>query len=240
MWARWNLDPVLILGLAAVALSYGLLTRRRREDRSSARQGAFYAGWALASLALISPLCALSVSLFSARIGQHMLLETVAAPLMALGLITGNGSSRGSLPAAAGAFSAAMIVWHAPGPYVATFDSTLIYWTMHLTLFGSALWFWREVFSAPPERTVVTVGATLSVSLVMALVGAVILFSPQPLYAPHLLTTAAWGLSPLADQQLGALIMWVPAGLVFVLSVLRAMTVVLMREAPESGSRVTA
>ena len=68
-----------------------------------------------------------------------------------------------------------------------------------------------------------TVAACLIVSLTMALVGAVILFAPAPLYAPHFLTAEAWGLTPLADQQLGAVIMWVPAGLIFVVSVLTSL-----------------
>jgi putative membrane protein len=38
-----------------------------------------------------------------------------------------------------------------------------------------------------------------------------ILFTPTALYAPHYLTTAAWGLTVLEDQQLAGLIMWVPS-----------------------------
>ena len=49
----------------------------------------------------------------------------------------------------------------------------------------------------------------------MSLLGAVLTFAPSPLYAPHLLTTAAWGLRPLDDQQLGGVLMWVPAGVIF-------------------------
>ena len=35
----------------------------------------------------------------------------------------------------------------------------------------------------------------------------------MPLYLAHLASTAAWGLTPLADQQLAGLLMWVPAAL---------------------------
>jgi putative membrane protein len=49
----------------------------------------------------------------------------------------------------------------------------------------------------------------------MALLGAVLTFAPAPLYAIHLTAPLAWGLSPLADQQLAGLLMWVPAGLPF-------------------------
>ncbi len=229
MWLRWTLDPVLLTALAAIALAYIMLARRSGRSGSTWRTTAFYAGWAVGSLALISPLCAVSISLFSARIVQHMVLETVAAPLMALGWAPSRRNSSGALFAAA-AFVIALIFWHAPRPYVATFDSTSIYWTMHLTLLGSALWFWREVLGARPDRAATPLAATLGVSLAMALVGAVILCAPEPLYAPHIFTTWTWGLSPLADQQLGAVVMWVPAGLIFVVSVMASLAAVLRRE----------
>ncbi|MDP2780641.1 cytochrome c oxidase assembly protein, partial [Devosia sp.] len=47
----------------------------------------------------------------------------------------------------------------------------------------------------------------------MGLLGALLVFAPQPLYLPHLATTLAFGVSPVDDQQLGGLIMWVPANL---------------------------
>ncbi|MFN3387777.1 MAG: cytochrome c oxidase assembly protein, partial [Allosphingosinicella sp.] len=43
------------------------------------------------------------------------------------------------------------------------------------------------------------------------LLGALITFSNSALYAPHYLTTAAWGFAPLEDQQVAGLIMWAPA-----------------------------
>jgi putative membrane protein len=45
----------------------------------------------------------------------------------------------------------------------------------------------------------------------MGLLGALIVFAPRPIYWVHLASTAPWGLSPLADQQLAGLLMWVPA-----------------------------
>jgi putative membrane protein len=49
----------------------------------------------------------------------------------------------------------------------------------------------------------------------MGLLGALITFAERPVYAPHRLTTAAWGLTQLQDQQLGGAIMWVPGVGVF-------------------------
>ena len=86
LWSRWNLDPVLIAMLAALAGAYALGVWRLSGSSRAIGRGereAFSVGWLVASAALVSPLCALSVSLFSARLGQHMILTLVAAPLVA-------------------------------------------------------------------------------------------------------------------------------------------------------------
>src|SRR3546814_5156702 len=53
--------------------------------------------------------------------------------------------------------------------------------------------------------------ALLAMMVQRGLLGALLTFSGSALYAPHLLTTQAWGMSSLQDQQLAGLIMWVPA-----------------------------
>ena len=55
------------------------------------------------------------------------------------------------------------------------------------------------------------IAALLAVMLGMGLLGALIAFAGQPIYAPHFATTLAWGLTPLEDQQAAGLIMWAPA-----------------------------
>ncbi len=52
----------------------------------------------------------------------------------------------------------------------------------------------------------------------MGMLGAVLTFAPQPMYAAHAIAPFAWQLSPLADQQIGGLIMWVPAGVLYALA----------------------
>src|SRR5690606_34641883 len=84
LWQRWVLDPVLLAALFAL-LAWGLLRSRGRR-MTPARRNCFLLGWGVLTVALVSPLCALSVALFSARATQHMLLLVVAAPLLALGM----------------------------------------------------------------------------------------------------------------------------------------------------------
>jgi cytochrome c oxidase assembly factor CtaG len=50
------------------------------------------------------------------------------------------------------------------------------------------------------------------------LLGALITFAPTVWYPGYLQTTRAWGVSPLEDQQLGGLIMWVPACAVYIVA----------------------
>ncbi len=221
LWSRWNLDPVLIAGLL-VALGVYAVAARAERGPSRAERAAFYAGWGVASAALISPLCALSVSLFAARVGQHMLLTLVAAPLIAAGRPFATRAARqarhGSPAAplaASGVFAVILWFWHMPGPYAATFASTALYWTMHLSLFGAALWLWSELLDRAPAKAAPAIGAGLVATVQMGLLGALITLAPEPLYAPHALTTVAWGLTQLQDQQVGGVIMWVPGCVVF-------------------------
>lgn len=215
---RWNLDPVLIAVLALIAAIY--FGRARSVRESGWRRAAFHVGWVTAVLALISPLCPLSVSLFSARVGQHMLLTTVAAPLIALGRperVAPVAAKANSPLAAALAFAVLLWVWHAPGPYAATFASDVIYWAMHVSLFGTALWLWIALLNGSGDRPAGQLAAILLTTSQMGLLGALITFAGTPLYWPHAFTAAAWGLSPLEDQQLGGVLMWVPAGVILVI-----------------------
>jgi putative membrane protein len=48
--------------------------------------------------------------------------------------------------------------------------------------------------------------------------GSLLAFSTAPWYLADAMRTSAWGLSPIEDQQLGGLIMWIPAGTVYVIA----------------------
>jgi putative membrane protein len=231
--ARWNLDPAVIAGVTLAGAIYAAMTAPRLGGRWAVtpwRRTSFYAGWGLGALALISPLCALSVSLFSARVAQHMLLATVVAPLVVLGMPgTWRYRSAAAAPITAAVFAIVLWIWHAPGPYAATFDSNVVYWTMHVTAFGAALALWAALFDRPAERLAGLVAAAALTSLQMGLLGAIMTFAGRPLYAPHLLTTLPWGLTPLADQQLGGVIMWIPASVIVVMAVVTALAVAMLR-----------
>jgi cytochrome c oxidase assembly factor CtaG len=48
--------------------------------------------------------------------------------------------------------------------------------------------------------------------------GALLTFAPHAWYPAYQMTTPAWGLTPLEDQQIGGLIMWVPGSLVYIVA----------------------
>jgi putative membrane protein len=223
IFLRVNLDPVLIGALLILCAGHVLLLQRQGPIQSRRWSPYAIGGWLIAATALLSPLCALSVALFSARVTQHMLLILVAAPLVALGLPRLSMASRGwSLWVNALAFFLALWFWHMPIPYEATFSSALLYWTMHLTLFGSGVLLWRALLYHPAGQTAQALAAGCITFIHMGLLGAVLAFAERPLFVSHLLTTQVWGLTPLQDQQLGGAIMWVPGMVLFVWTAMRS------------------
>jgi putative membrane protein len=204
----WNLDPVLVAGWLAAVAGYELAARRAFVPR--AQRQCFRAGAGLALAAWISPLCALGVALFSARVAQHMLLALLAAPLLARGWPASERAGPRAALAACAAFAAATWLWHAPGPYDATLRSTALYWAMHLTLLGAAVALWRTLLGRDPSARLAAPAVAALSSVQMGLLGALLTFAPSPLFASHLATTAPFGLSALEDQQLGGLVLWIP------------------------------
>jgi putative membrane protein len=216
IWWRWNLDPYLI-GL--FVLSAGLLAMARRTAR---QRTCLWLAYGLLVILFLSPICALSSALFSARVVHHMALILLVAPLM-----TAGGAVPALLPrpsALTTGFTLQLItvwLWHAPAPYEAALSSDVLYWIMQLSLLGSAVLFWQGV--QVEGRNLRTAFALLGTAVHMGLLGALITFAGDPLYAPHIGVTDAWTLTSLEDQQLAGLVMWVPASLPY-LAVLLALS----------------
>jgi putative membrane protein len=211
--AAWTLDPLLL----AVLATGGLWLARLAPSVGAGRAAAGAAGWIVLSASLVSPLCNLAVALFGARVAQHLLLVLVAAPLLALAL-TRREVPRPIAPLPASAcFAATLWLWHLPVPYAATFHPDgIAWWWMHGTLVAAAIWLWASIFASLHSRPEAAALAGLLTGLQMGALGALLTFAPRPLYAPHgPAVTLPWGLTPLEDQQLGGLLMWVPGGLLF-------------------------
>lgn len=161
------------------------------------------------AVTFLSPICALSSALFSARVLHHVLLVAVAAPLLALARPARSETGVG-LPFLIA--TALLWFWHLPRAYDAALSDMAIYWVMQGSLLGSAWAFWRATFSQPAGSGV---GWVFAAYLAMGMLGAILTLTPEALYAAHATAPLAWSMSALADQQLGGLVMWMPAGLPF-------------------------
>lgn len=208
---------------------------------------AFVGGWTILALALLSPLHALGTVLFSAHMAQHELLMTVSAPLLVLGrpLIALVWSLPPNWRRTIGAWASAPIVaapwriltrpftafvihaaaiwiWHIPSLYSQAVTSDAMHVFQHASFFVTALLFWWVVLKPTSSRE--TTG--LSIALLFATVlhtgalGAVLTLTSRLLYPVYGSTTLPWGLTPIADQQLGGIIMWVPGGLPYIAAAL--------------------
>ncbi|MFC7332507.1 cytochrome c oxidase assembly protein [Rhodocista pekingensis] len=237
----WTLDPVSLLPLALAWWLFGRgLARRPSVGRS--RAAAYAAGTAWLLLALVWPLDAWGETLFSAHMAQHLVLTVVAPPLLLLarpagpvlaGLPTATLRRRGARglravrrglepllrpgPAAL-VHGLALWLWHAPVAFDAALADDWLHRAEHLSFFATALLFWAMVLRAPRlggMAPVAAAGALLLTLMHSGLLGMLIAFAPVPLYAWYGPRTAAWGLTPLEDQQLAGLVMWVPAGFAY-------------------------
>ena len=215
---------------------YAIGGRGRRPDRR--RAAAFYGGIATILVALDTPIDAYADRLFWVHMTQHVLLLTVAPPL----LVAGRAWPRLWLPlpvvvrrAAARAFvagaplarpevalallAADMGAWHVPALYDATLHSDLVHQLEHVSFVLAGILFWAPLLGAPPLRARLD-GARRCLYLVLVMIpgwilAIVLAFARMPLYSYASLQHRPGGLSALADQQLAAGVMWVPGSLVY-------------------------
>jgi putative membrane protein len=240
-----SVGVTLALFLTAVLYGLGLyrIFTTRRKAVSKKQIGCFAGGWLVLVAALASPLHELGSQLFSAHMTQHELLMLVVAPLLVLGrpdlvmLWSFPFGARTALlrvfkiPALAAmghAATAPMLVWlvhgvtlwlwHLPALYQATLTSEAVHAAQHLTFLGTALLFWWTLIYG--RRARLSYGAAVAYIFTTALhtsvLGALLTFSSRLWYPIYDGRTLQWGLTALEDQQLGGLIMWVPANVVYI------------------------
>jgi cytochrome c oxidase assembly factor CtaG/cytochrome c2 len=203
---------------------------------------AFAVGWMAIAAALISPVDAISAELFSVHMIQHELLMLIAAPLLVLAVpilaflwTLPAGARKTTMravrhpvliaawhaitaPAAVWLLhSVALWMWHVPSLYQAAIESEGVHAVEHASFFVTAALFWWGLTRGRYGRlgygsAVIYVFAT---ALHSGLLGAALTLSPGAWYPVHQATVDGWSLTPLEDQQLAGLIMWIPAGVIF-------------------------
>ncbi len=248
----WSWEPAIVFPLAVLLGIYTMgAVRRGSFERLRWHHVSFFAGWCTLFLALTSPIHELGEQLFSAHMLQHEILILVSAPLISAshpgatmlwalvprhrGEIGGwvqrieNSRPVSFLTAPLNAWileAAALWLWHIPFLYQATLQSDWVHAAQHLSFLGTAVLFWSALYGV--GRSAMGYGAaTLYVfgtAVHCSALGALLTFSQVLWYPAYATTTAAWGLTPLQDQQLGGAIMWVPSGLVFIVAAMALMT----------------
>lgn len=242
LWGWWTWDPFVLFGLALSAFLYtkGLRQLWKRAGVGQGirkwEAGAFAAGWLSVVIALVSPLDPLSDILFSAHMAQHEVLMLISAPLLVLGrtlLAFLWAFENRSLPQSSRTLSVwhavtnplvvwvlhalALWVWHVPSLYEAALRDEFVHAVQHLSFFVTASLFWWSLVHGRFGR----IGYGMAVFYVFttavhsSILGALLTVAPRLWYPIYEARTMRWNLDALEDQQLAGLLMWVPAGAIF-------------------------
>ena len=232
------------LAVALILFAIGWARLRARSSHGLAalrRRGSLFgAGWLLLAAAVVSPLHAAGERSFAAHMFEHELLMLAAAPLLVLskplavmlwafprqGRLALGAIGRASPITAAWDWlthpvvatlvqAAALWLWHAPSLFERALADDGWHIAQHLSFLLSALFFWSAMLHRRPRHYGVAALCLFATSVVSGALGALMAFSPSPWYAGYAaLGVAPMGLTPLEDQQLAGLLMWIPGGAV--------------------------
>ena len=245
---EWRLEPIVLVGIAIAAVGWVALLRRvatRHPDHPHPRwrSAAFLGGLAILAIALTSPIEAYEGALFSVHMLQHMLLELVAAPLLLLGapatlaLRAAAPSVRARLLAVLHSrvvtvlsfpllawvlFAAVNWGWHFSSLYDQALETPWLHDLQHVTFLGAALLFWWPVVAADPARWRLPHPVRLFyLFLAMpqnSFLGIALMSAPASLYPHYTTNVRDWGPTPVVDQSIGGMLMWVGGDVVFLLA----------------------
>jgi putative membrane protein len=235
------------------------IRRRVGANRVVFRSQTFSFGLAavLLVIALSSPVDDITDSLFSAHMAQHLALMLLIPPLavwsrpVVVGLWAFPHGARKTISnsrfsrilraiiqwlmqplVVAILFLGTFSFWHLPRPYAWSLSNEWVHALEHLTFLVTAIMFWELVIEPSGRRRMghyTTLLYVAAIAVLSGLPGALMILSPVALFKAHTSVTAVWGLTPLEDQQIAGLIMWIPAGLFFLIPIavlfMRAMAI---------------
>jgi putative membrane protein len=240
----WTFDP-LVVGLIALsallfAAGTGRLWRRAGVGRgiSMGQVMSYASGWLLLGGALLSPLHALGEHMFTFHMIEHEVVMAAAAPLLVLarplgafmwalphawrirvGRIGMRPSIRRvwkgltSMTSGTVLHGAAIWLWHVPPLFEAALANESLHRLQHASFLVTALIFWHAMRKAgAPGKAVWHLFVTM---IHMSVLGALIALSPRVLYRLQTGGASLLGMTPLEDQQLAGIVMWIPAGTVY-------------------------
>jgi putative membrane protein len=234
----WIVGPLVVVAVCYAAGSIALLWRGRDASARMWPALAFLLGWLTLAGALISPLHWLGERIFTIHMIEHEIVMAISAPLFvlakpigilmwglperlrqAMGGWAGHAMTRvvwnwfSAAPNATLLHGAAIWLWHVPVFFDAAITNVSIHRLQHLSFLFSALIFWWSVLRRCEHGA-----ASWSLFITMmhtSVLGALMTLAPRVLYQAQTRVSAEWGLTPLQDQQLAGVVMWVPAGTIY-------------------------
>jgi putative membrane protein len=242
----WSFEPEVVIPLLVVSVLFvvGTIRRRHRSDWSRWQFASFIAGWLTLAIALVSPVHKLGSLLFSVHMTQHELLMIVAAPLLVLSRPLlwflwalpkrwresgGAFFKRRRIAAVWSVMTLPLFVWllhgstlwawHIPFLYDASVELDWVHALQHTTFLFTALLFWWTLVHGRHGRLGYGVAFiyVFTTAVHTSILGALMTFTNQVWYRIYEGRTLEFHLTAMEDQQLGGLIMWIPAGLVFII-----------------------
>ncbi len=171
--------------------------------------------------------------LFAAHMVQHMLLMLIMPPLLILGIprwLISKALERSAVMRVArllthpvlafAAYNVVFIGWHLPPMYNAALANHDVHIVQHLMFISVATMMWWPVVNPVPELERIPTGPLLMMyvfafGIPSTAVSAFITMSDELLYPLYELAPRVTALTPLEDQRLGGLIMWIPGMLIF-------------------------
>ena len=234
-WWRWSIHPSTVIGIAALATIYVWAARKLGQTPSQAQRVFFFSGLLLMFASLNGPIHDLSDDyLFSAHMVQHLLLTLAVPPLLLAGvpgwmlrpLLSRPGIAPSvrfltRAPICFVAFTLVIAGWHLPPFYNAAMANHNLHILEHLMFMGAAVLMWWPLMSQLPEFPRLAYPGQMLysflMSIPMSIVAVYIAMADHVLYPAYSGAARVLPLSPLEDQLLGALIMWIPGGIIFII-----------------------
>ncbi len=216
-------------------LGVGPLRERNNwaDDVDPRQVGTFTLGVLTLFVALASPIDVISEKyLFSVHMLQHVLLTLVAPPLMVRGLphwlirplLRPNWAFRTARAVThpIGAFLAFNIVfslWHIPALYDTSLNNNLVHVIEHAMMISTAMVMWWPLTSTMPELPRVSYPMQImylfGLSVAQIIVFGALTFAGSPLYQTYMDAPRIAPFSAITDQQIGAIIMKIGGGALF-------------------------
>ena len=234
-WWRWSVHPSTVIGIAAVGTLYILAGARLGRKASITERSFFFSGLLVMFASLNGPIHDLSDDyLFSAHMVQHLLLTLAVPPLLLAGtpgwmlrpLLSRryispivHGFTRA--PIAFVVFNLTIAIWHLPPFYNAAMAHHSLHILEHLMFITAAVLMWWPLLSQLPEFPRLAYPGQMLysflMSIPMSIIAVYIAMADHVLYPAYSAAPRVLPLSPLEDQLLGALIMWIPGGIIFII-----------------------